>query len=299
MRARRALLYMPGDELHKIRKAATLGVDCACMDMEDGVAVNRKAEARQCIVQALQTLDFGRSERLVRINAISSGLEVDDLDALFGEQAPRALPPPDGIVVPKVESPEQVHWINDRLSQAEQRFGWAAESLALIIQIETARGLVYVREVLSAKLTAPRLQAVIFGAEDLASDIGMTRTRPGAEVAYARGAIVAHAAAFDLQAIDMVYVDFHDRPGLETEARQGAEMGYAGKQIIHPAQVEPVQAAFTPAPEAVAHARRVVEAFEAYQREGRGAFALDGKMVDLSVVKAAQRVLERARAAGL
>jgi citrate lyase beta subunit len=299
MRARRALLYMPGDELHKIRKAATLGVDCACMDMEDGVAINRKAEARLVIVQALQTLDFGRSERLVRINAIGSGLEVDDLEALFGEGSPAALPPPDGMVVPKVESPEQVLWIHDRLAQAEKRFGWAADSLALIIQIETARGLVNVREVLAAKLTVPRLQAVIFGAEDLASDMGMTRTRQGAEVAYARGAIVAHAAAFDLQAIDMVYVDFHDRPGLEAEARQGAEMGYAGKQIIHPAQVEPVQAAFTPGAEAVAHARRVMEAFEAHQRQGRGAFALDGKMVDLPVVKAAQRVLERARAAGL
>ena len=299
MRARRALLYMPGDDLPKIRKATTLGVDCATMDMEDGVALNRKAEARRVIVQALQTLDFGRSECLVRINAIGSGLEVDDLEALFDDQVPRDLRRPDGIVVPKVESPEQVHWVSDRLARAEARFGWASGCLALIIQIETARGLVYVREVLEAQTTAPRLQAVIFGAEDLAGDIGMTRTLQGAEVFYARGAIVAHAAAFDMQAIDMVYVDFHDREGLESEARQGAEMGFAGKQIIHPAQVEPVQAAFTPSPAAIAHARRVMEAFEAHQSAGRGAFALDGKMVDLPVVKAAQRVLERARAAGL
>ena len=138
MRARRALLYMPGDDLHKVSKAATLGVDCACLDMEDGVALNRKAEARQVIVDALQTLDFGRSERLVRINAIGSGLETDDLGALFGERAPTNPARPDGIVVPKVESPEQVHWVNDWLAQAEQRHGWAPGSLALIIQIETA-----------------------------------------------------------------------------------------------------------------------------------------------------------------
>ncbi len=124
MRARRALLYMPGDDLHKIGKVTTLGVDCACMDMEDGVALNRKVEARQVIVHALQSVDFGCSERLVRINAIGSGLETDDLDALFGDSAPPDLRRPDGIVVPKVESPEQVHWISARLAQAEQRFGW-------------------------------------------------------------------------------------------------------------------------------------------------------------------------------
>ncbi len=296
MRARRALLYMPGDDIHKISKAAALGVDCACLDMEDGVALNRKVEARQVILGALQTLDFGRSERLVRINAIGSGLEADDLGALFGGPAPAR---PDGIVVPKVESPEQVHWVNDQLAQAEQRFGWQAGSLALLVQIETALGLVYLREVLSVQSSVSRLQAVIFGAEDLAGDIGMTRTPQGTEVFYARGAIVVHAAAFNLQAIDMVYVDFRNRAGLEAEARQGAEMGFAGKQIIHPLQVEPAQAAFTPGPEAIAHARRVMEAFNAHQQEGRGAFALDGKMVDMPVVKAAQRVLERAQAAGL
>jgi citrate lyase subunit beta-like protein len=101
-----------------------------------------------------------------------------------------------------------------------------------------------------------------------------------------------------LQAIDMVYVDFRDPDGLKAEALQGAQMGFTGKQIIHPNQVVPVQEAFTPSPEATAHARRVVEAFEAHQRVGRGAFALDGKMVDAPVVKAAQRVLERAQAAG-
>jgi citrate lyase beta subunit len=117
-------------------------------------------------------------------------------------------------------------------------------------------------------------------------------------VFYARSAVVAHAAAFDLQAIDMVNVDFHDLAGLEAEALQGAQMGYEGKQIIHPNQIEPTQRVFTPTEDEIADAHRLVEAFEQHQQAGRGAFALDGKMVDLPIVKVARRVLERAAAAG-
>src|SRR3974377_278758 len=105
MHVRRALMYMPGDDLHKIQKAISLGVDCICMDIEDGVAANRKAEARSTILQALQTLDFGRSERLVRINPVSSGLEVEDLRSVLPGH-------PDGIVIPKVREASQVKWVS-------------------------------------------------------------------------------------------------------------------------------------------------------------------------------------------
>ena len=293
MRARRALLYTPGDDLRKITKAAALDVDCLCMDIEDGVAINHKAEARQTIVTALQTLDFGRTERLVRINAAGSGFEVADLEAVFSAGAQVC---PDGVVLPKAETAEQVQWVSAQITAAEERFGWPAGEIALIIQIETALGLVNIRQVLTAD---PRLKAVIFGAEDLAASMGVKRTPGGWEVFYARSAVVAHAAAFDLQAIDMVNVDFHDLAGLEAEALQGAQMGYEGKQIIHPNQIEPVQRAFTPAEDEVVHARRVVEAYQLHQQAGRGAFALDGKMVDLPIVKAAARVLARAAAAGM
>ncbi|HEX7975197.1 MAG TPA: aldolase/citrate lyase family protein, partial [Anaerolineales bacterium] len=143
-----------------------------------------------------------------------------------------------------------------------------------------------------------RLDALIFGAEDLAGDTGATRTREAWEVFYARSAVVTHAAAFDLQAIDMVYVDFRDREGLLKESVQGAQLGFTGKQVIHPDQVEPVQAAFTPSEAAIAQALRVRQAFRSHQEAGQGAFALDGKMVDAPAVKAAERVLARAQAAG-
>ena len=289
MRSRRALLYMPGDDIKKIRKATTLGVDCICMDMEDGVALNRKLEARTTIVEALQTLDFGRAERLARINPVGSGLEKEDLLAVLPAR-------PDGIVIPKVDDPQHILWAKKQIDAYFISQGLPESTpISLIAIVETARGIVRLPEIASADR---RLEAIIFGAEDLAGDIGATRTQQGWEVFYARSAVVTHAAAFDLQAIDMVYVDFNDRQGLEEESLQGAHMGFAGKQIIHPSQVEPVQAAFTPSDEAIAHAQRVMEAFTSHQEAGLGAFALDGKMVDAPIVKAAERVLARARAGG-
>ena len=288
MRARRALLYMPGDDLHKIQKATTLGVDCICMDMEDGVAWNRKAEARGTISIALRTLDFGRSERLARINPIGSGLEEEDLKAALSGQ-------PDGIVIPKVENADQILWASAQITAAEKSAGWHLGSIGLIVIVETAMGIVSLREIASAD---QRQQALIFGAEDLAGDIGMTRTQEGWEVFYARSAVVTYAAAHGLQAIDLVYVDYRDTEGLKRESTLGAQMGFAGKQIIHPSQVNPVQEAFTPGTEEIERAVRIVDAYQESLKAGFGAFSLDGKMVDAPVVKAAQRVVDRARAVG-
>ncbi|HZW03918.1 MAG TPA: CoA ester lyase [Anaerolineaceae bacterium] len=288
MRAQRALLYMPGDDLRKVQKATTLDVDCVCMDIEDGVALNRKDAARETIAQALRELDFGRSERLVRINPVGSGMEEQDLAAVLPAR-------PDGIVVPKIRTGDQVRWVSHKIAAAEREHGWLEGSIALIVLIESARAVVNLADIAGAD---PRLQGLIFGAEDLAGDMGVVRSREGSEIFYARSAVVLHAAAFGLQAIDIVFMDLHDEQGLRDESLQGAQMGYTGKQIIHPNQVQPVQQSFTPSDEAVAQARRVVMAAEEHQEAGKGAFALDGKMVDAPVVKAAEWVLERARAAG-
>jgi citrate lyase beta subunit len=287
MHARRALLYMPGDDRHKIEKALTLGVDCICMDLEDGVAFERKPAARRTVAAALDELEFLRAERLVRINAAGSGLEADDLAAVLSHH-------PDGIVLPKVESPEQVAWAAGQLEAVELEHGWPLGSLRLLVDIETARGILNLKEIAGH----PRLAALIFGAEDFAVSIGATRTPQAWEVFHARSAVVTAAGAFGLQAIDMVRVDFRDLEALAAEARFGAGLGYTGKQVIHPAQVEPVQSAFTPDSAAVQDARALVAAFEAHRQEGRGAFALEGRMIDLPLVRAAQNVLARAEADG-
>jgi len=287
MHPRRALLYMPGDDWKKITKALTLGVDSICMDMEDGTAINRKAEARATIARALHELDFGGSEKLARINSVGSGLGRDDLQAVLPHH-------PDGIVIPKLEEPGQIQWAHEIIEAAELKYGWPVNSVRLLVGIETARGILNLKEIASH----PRLDALIFGGEDFAASVGATRTPGATELLYARLATLTTAAACDLQAIDIVTIDFKDPEIVRTEAHEGARLGFSGKQIIHPAQVAPVQEAFTPDEQAIAYAKRIVETFEANQAKGAGAYDLDGKMIDMPLVRNARKVLERAKAGG-
>jgi len=284
MHSRRALLYMPGDNWKMITKSITLGVDSICMDMEDGTAINKKAEARATIARALQELDFGASEKLARVNSVGSGWEKDDIEAVLPYR-------PDGIVIPKVESYEQVEWAGRIIEDAELKNGWPVNSIRILIGVETAKGILNLKEIAAH----PRLDAVIFGGEDFAASIGAVRTRGAVELLYARQAVIVACAANDLQAIDIVTIDYKDLDALKAESEFGAGLGFSGKQVIHPNQVPVAQAAFTPSDEAVAYARRIVETFEASQKEGKGAYSLDGKMIDMPLLKNAQKVLARAK----
>jgi citrate lyase beta subunit len=201
---------------------------------------------------------------------------------------------PDGIVIPKMESLEQIQWAHEIIEAAELKQGWPLNSIRILVDVETAKGILNLKEIASHA----RLDALIFGGEDFAASLGATRTREALELLYARQATVTAAAAFGLQAIDIVTIDFRDIEALRKESEFGAQLGFTGKQIIHPAQVEPVQAAFTPNEEAIVQAKRIVETFEASQKEGKGAYALEGKMIDMPLLKNAQKVLERAKAAG-
>jgi citrate lyase subunit beta-like protein len=288
MHSRRALLYMPGDDRRKIEKSTTLGVDCVCMDMEDGVAISHKTEARAVIAQAMKDLNFGNSDRCIRINSFGSGFEKFDLAAAVATN-------PDAVVVPKIETAAQVRMISEYIETYEQSSKMNRGSIRLLVGVETAKGILNLKEIAEADR---RLDAIIFGAEDYAASIGATRSKEANEVLYARSAVVTACGANELQAIDMVYIDFRDGEGLRLEAEQGARLGFSGKQIIHPNQVETVQEAFTPSDEAIEYAQRVAATFAASQKEGKGAFALDGKMIDMPLLKNAQKVLDRARAAG-
>ena len=292
MHSRRALLYVPGSDLHKIEKAAALDVDCVAMDLEDGVAENRKSEARQIIASALQQIDFGRSERIVRVNALNTGRAEEDLAALLPFH-------PDAILLPKVNAARQIQQMDEILLAAENAHGWQPQSIALIVIVESARGMVALDSICRESETHPRFQAVVFGAEDFTADMGATRTPSALELLYARSSLVLHCVAYGLQAIDLVTVNFKDEAVLEKESIQGAQMGYSGKQIIHPAQIAPVQQAFTPSADEIAHALEVVRSAEAFQAQGRGAFAMGELMVDTPVVKRAENVLARAKAAGV
>ncbi|MBK6434337.1 CoA ester lyase [Candidatus Amarolinea dominans] len=287
-RVRRSLLFMPGDSLRKIEKATRLPTDSIIMDLEDGVAFSRKAEARATIVEALAGLDFGSRERLVRINPVGSGLETADLDAVMTGR-------PDGLVLPKVESAGQVQKVSEALARVEHAQGWPAGAVRMLVIVETALGVMNVREIAAAD---DRVDALMFGAEDLAGDMGATRTAEGWEVFYARSAVVTAAAAYRRQAIDTVFVDLNDMDGLQRECQRAMQMGYTGKMAIHPRQVEVINAAFTPSAEAVAQARRLIEAHARQQAAGAGAFAYEGKMVDMPLIRAAEQVIARAGLVG-
>ncbi len=289
MNIRRSLLFMPGDSRKKIEKGASLGADSLIMDLEDGVALNAKAAARAEVAAALREVDFGGAERLVRINAVTRDhFPEADIETTIDAR-------PDGYVIPKVEAAWQVAQVAERVSAAERRNGWEEGSIILLALLETTMGIVNAREIAE---NSPRLIALIFGAEDLAGDLGAIRTPGGMEVLFARQSVVLHAKAFGLQAIDTPYLDLDNVEGLTTETTAALHMGYTGKLAIHPRQIVPINTVFTPTDAQIAHAQRVIQAHEEHQAAGSGVFALDGKMVDMPIVRAAETVIARARAAG-
>ncbi len=287
---RRVLLFCPATEWHRLQKAAGLRADGVILDLEDGVAQSRKSEARVMARRALDDLDFGNSERLVRVNPAGEGLEEDVRVTLSGGR------PPDGYVLPKVGSAGEVRAFADLLRAQERRARLRPGSIRVLAIIETALGIVNLGEIAGAD---PTLDALVFGAEDLCGDIGGLRTREGREVAYARSAVAIHAAARRIQAIDTPFVDLADESGLLAEALEAVALGYAGKLAIHPKQVEPIQAAFTPKPTEIEAARRLIAEHDRQQAAGVGVFASSGRMVDMPMIRAARAVLARARAAGI
>ncbi len=290
-RVRRALLFMPGDSRRKIEKGAGLDVDSIIMDLEDAIAFNNKEAARESVVQALNNVDFGRSEALVRTNMIIPGW-------LYGQDIAATVDArPDGYVLPKIEQADQVKQVSAILDEAESRNGWPPNSLILLAIIETAMGIVNLKDIAAS---SKRLAGLIFGAEDLAGDMGAIRTDEGHEIAYARSAVVLHAKAFGLQAIDTVYIDLTaPAEALAAETRRVQQMGYTGKLAIHPRQIAPIQSVFTPSADEIADAQELITAHETQQAQGTGVFEFKGKMVDMPMVRAAMAVVARAKACGI
>lgn len=288
---RRALLFMPGDSRRKIEKGAGMTVDSIIMDLEDAIAPSQKDIARQSVLGALQEVDFGQSEALVRTNQIIPGwIYQEDIQVTVAAQ-------PAGYVLPKVEDARQVQHVSELLTEAEQKHGFPIGQIKLLAIIETAKGVVNLKEIASSD---SRLEALIFGAEDLAGDIGAIRSDEGYEVFYARSAVVIHARAFGLQAIDTVFIDLTaDAEKLRQETHYARKMGYTGKLAIHPKQVAPIQTVFTPSTDEIERAQALIDAFKQHQATGTGVFDYHGKMIDMPMIRAALDILQRAKACGI
>ena len=283
---RRSVLFSPGDRPELMRKAPGTGADVVVFDLEDAVAPARRPEARDAVGSVLTDLDVD-CEVCVRVQPPGRGAS-DDLDAVLGgEDGQRgADASPDALVLPKAERAADVDDLSDLAAERDA-------DLPVLALVETAAGVLHAEEIAAANTT----DALVFGAEDLAADLGATRTDGGTEVLHAREHVVLAASAAGVDAIDTLHTDFEDEAGLREDTAFALELGYDGKLAIHPTQVEPINETFTPDPERVEWAERVLAARDDAEAEGRGVFAVDGEMVDAPLVAQAERVVERASAA--
>ncbi|KAG0650958.1 Citrate lyase subunit beta [Hyphodiscus hymeniophilus] len=294
---RRALLYVPSSSPKFLQKSRSLTVDSVAYDLEDSVTPSQKAPARANIFSFLsQPRPANITELSVRINAVSTGLALSDLTAVL--QAPHL----DALVVPKVNRASDLHFITDVLKHQlpERHAEGSPNPIKIIALIESAEAIVNLNEICRA---SPYLSGLVFAAEDFALDLSLTRTPSLTEFLYARSAIATAARAHELPStIDLVCTSFRGAEGLRTleeECLQGKGLGFNGKQCIHPTQVDIAQKAFAPGEKEVEWAVRVVIGDEKADAGGRGAWTLEGKMIDVPVVGKAKATVKRAELCGL
>jgi citrate lyase subunit beta / citryl-CoA lyase len=285
VRPRRSVLYMPGNNARAIDKARSLQVDCVVLDLEDSVAPDAKAAARQQVRDALAAGGFGNREMVVRINGLDTQWWLEDLN----EVAPVK---PHAILLPKVSSPDHLEHVADRLVDMS-----ADHSIRVWAMMESAIAMLQAREIAAAaKDVETRLSVFVMGTNDLAKDT-RTRITPGRDAMRPwLMTTLAAARAFGIDIIDGVYNDIANAEGFARECGEARDMGFDGKTIIHPNQIETCNKAFTPSVEEVAQAKAIAAAFDAPENKGKGVIAIDGKMVERLHADMARRTVAIAQA---
>ncbi len=284
--ALRSLLFIPGNKENMLEKAAGLRPDVFVPDMEDSVTNAEKANARKTIQSFLPKLAQTGVPIMPRVNSLDSGWLERDLAAIIG---PDIL----GISIGKINGPQDIETLADLLAESEQAAGLAVGSLQLIPWLESARAIVKCYEIC---VSSPRIIGVAFGAEDFTHDMGIERLEDESEVAYARNVLCIAARAAHVTALDTPYFHFKDEAGLKANCIAAKQRGFKGKFAIHPAQIEAINETFSPSQTEIEHARRVIAAFETAEAARRGSTSLDGKVIDVPVVKRARALLELAGA---
>lgn len=297
-RLRRCQLAVPGSSDKMMAKAAAMDVDHVFLDLEDAVAPAAKVPARAQIVEALNTLDFGRSVRCVRINDLDTHHAYEDVIAVV-EGAGANL---DTILVPKVRNACDVRFVDRLLTQIETKLG-LPRRIGIEVLIEEAEAIMRVEEIAAA---SPRLEALIFGMGDYSASQGIDPRAiagdsgyPGDIWHYARYKMIVAARAFGLDAVDGPFVNFRDGDWFRTECVRARQLGAVGKWAIHPSQVAIAQEVFSPSQQEVDRAYKAVAAYREAQAQGLGAIQVDGQMVDVATVRLVQRVIDQAERAGI
>lgn len=279
----RTLLFIPGNNKRFIDKAKSLNADIICFDLEDSVPLNEKQTARDFVSEALDKKeDYGDRNVYVRINSYESGMAIHDLDAIVNDGI-------EGVVVPKVNNKTEVSRLALRLIELERRKAMS-KKMEILASIESAQGLINSYSIAIADL---RVRMLIFGVFDFLNDMGLDYVQDGIEYSFARAKIPIDARAAGIGAIDAIWQKVDDIEGLVRDAVTAKRLGYRGKCVIHPNQLEPVANVFFPNRNEIEWARKVVQALEQTMEKGKGigAVTVDGRMVDAAHYRQAKSVL--------
>ena len=281
---RRTALYIPGNNPAMIQQGGVYGADSILLDLEDAVALTEKDSARILVRNMIKTINFYDTEVTVRINHPDTPFGITDLKEIIPAK-------PNAIRIPKMESKADVLKVIGIIEQIEKENNIPVGGIKIHPMIETAVGVNNVFEIASSH---PRVDAITIGGQDLTADMGIVKTKDNAGIDYARKAIVMAAKANRIDALDTVFADVDDDDGLREETEYAKKIGFTGKAVINPRQIEIIHEVFSPTENEIRKATKVVMAFNKNNAKGIGVFALDGKMVDAPVVARAQQILDLA-----
>lgn len=278
------MLYIPGNNPAMIQQGGVYGADSILLDLEDAVALNQKDAARTLVRNMINVIDFYDAEVCVRVNHLSTPFGLADLEAIVPLQ-------PSAIRYPKTESGEEVAELLKIIEQIEDRHGLPHNKMTLHAMIETAMG---VQNVFDIASKFDRVDAITIGGQDLTADMNIVYTPDGTGIDFARKRIVMAAKASHIDVIDTVFPDVNDEEGLRRETEYAKRIGFTGKAVINPRQIEIIHDVYTPTDEEVRKAYRIVKEFKINSAAGIGVFAIDGKMIDAPIVTRAEYILRLA-----
>lgn len=281
----RSLLFVPGNNQRFLEKAKTLSADVVCLDLEDSVPLEEKRSARNAIKGALEKRTYYQAEIYVRTNSPVSGLIGEDLAAIVQKGI-------DGIVIPKVNNASEIKKIEKTLANLEKKR--KLKPIELMASIESTEGVVNAYSIASS---SKRISSLIFGVFDLLNDLGVEYTKQAEGAKYARAKIPIDARAAGKYALDAIWQDLNDEAGLEQDCITAKDLGYTGKTIIHPGQIQTTHGIFRPTSSEIEWAKKVIDAYASAKKKKKGATKVDGKMIDEVHFKRAQTLLQSVNSA--
>jgi len=281
IRPRRSILYMPGSNARALEKARSLPADGVILDLEDSVAPDAKEEARKMVTDALEAGGYGKREILLRVNGADTPWGTEDLVAAATSGA-------DAVLLPKIDSAKQVQEAEALLKESG-----APETLSIWCMMETPAGILHAEAIAKA---SGRLEGYVMGTSDLTKDLQAAHTSMRLPMLTSLGICLLAARAFNLAIVDGVYLDLGDEEGFTNACRQGAELGFDGKTLIHPKQIKPANTIFAPSQDEVTFSHKIIDAHKEAVAEGKGVVVVDGKLIENLHVLNAERIVQMSQA---